>query len=213
MGQPDDRASEFMDQVAVIWSAPRPFILALASIAAVIVGGSYWLFDWRYSGIIGNLESRIKLTESQRDDYKNKLGGATPDEAKTKIETLQGIVHLAVGSKWEPLTKDEIDRLGSKLSAISPKFLNILYENQLGKDLGQSILDAFKKANWPQVYLSQAGGIGVGIAVSRGSGTALKIKEAIDVSTRLRAVLQLPDEPEESGIFFVMVGINPAQRP
>ncbi|MEJ0076692.1 MAG: hypothetical protein WDO17_14810 [Alphaproteobacteria bacterium] len=86
MGNPDDPASKFMDQVAVIWSAPRPFLVALATIAGVIVGGSYWLFDWRYSGVIGNLESRIKLTETQRDDLRDKLKGA---EAKAKIDALE----------------------------------------------------------------------------------------------------------------------------
>jgi len=211
MARPDDSVSKFMDQITAIWSAPRPFILALVSLAALIVGGSYWLFDWRYSGIIGHLESRIKLTEAQRDDYKTKLGGATPDEAKAKLEALQRIVYTAIGSKWEPLTKDEIERLGSTLETIPAKFLNILYENQLGKDFAQTLLEAFKKAKWREVYLSQTGGLGVGLAVSRGTGTALKIKEALEASTKLHPALQYPEE-DESGGLFVIVGINPAAQ-
>jgi hypothetical protein len=205
MGQPDDFVSKFLDQVAVIWSAPRPFFLALA-----VLGGAIWLaLIWRYEGVIANRDSEIKLVTAQRDDYQAKLGGATPDQAKAKIEALERTVHLVVGSKWEPLTKDETELLASNLSKIPPKFLNVFYENELGKDLAQTIMEAFRRAKWPEVFLNHGAGLGDGFAVGSGGGTALKIKSAIDSSTKLRPSLQFPNDTDDTySSFFIMIGTN-----
>jgi hypothetical protein len=45
--------------------------------------------DWRYGGVIANRDSTISLVASQRDDYKPKLGGASPDQAKARIDALE----------------------------------------------------------------------------------------------------------------------------
>jgi hypothetical protein len=65
-------------------------------VVALILGAAWWLMDWRYSGvitnrdgIIANRDSEITLLKGQRDDYKDKLSGATPDQAKARIDALE----------------------------------------------------------------------------------------------------------------------------
>jgi hypothetical protein len=195
---------KILDQWAMVRAAPVPFITVSAAIAAAI----WFAVSFSYSTRLSNRDAEISLLTRQRDDYRDKLGGATPDQAKAKIETLERTVHLVVGSAWEPLTRAEIERLASNLSGIPPKFINIIYENQLGKELGQTIHEAFKLAKWPEAFLSQGAGLGVGIALGYGSGTALKIKGAIEASTKLRPTLQAPDEPDGNASFVVFIGIN-----
>jgi hypothetical protein len=83
---------KILAQVAVVTSAPVPFLIAV-----FIAGGLiWWLLDWRYGaivaqrdGVISNRDSEITLLKSQRDDYKDKLNGATPDQAKARIDSLE----------------------------------------------------------------------------------------------------------------------------
>jgi hypothetical protein len=65
-------------------------------IAVLIFGAIWWLMDWRYGGIItsrdgiiANKDSEITLMRGQRDDYKEKLSGATPEQAKARIDALE----------------------------------------------------------------------------------------------------------------------------
>lgn len=189
------------------WPSVRAakWIVWAALILGILLGSGGATIWW--SGTVSALRERQKLAEDQRDDYKNKFGGATPDQAKAKVEALERTLNLVAGSQWEPLTKIEVERLAASLSKISPKFVNILYENQLGKDLGISIHEAFTLAKWPEVFLSQGAGLGIGLAVGRGSGTALNIKKAIEATTRLRPELRLPNEPDDI-VYELFIGIR-----
>jgi len=79
-------------EMRVIATAPATFAIALL----VLTAAAWWLMDWKYSsviaqrdGIIANKESEIVLYKGQRDDYKDKLSGATPDQAKARIDSLE----------------------------------------------------------------------------------------------------------------------------
>src|SRR5713226_8615668 len=72
---------------------------APASAIAIILGvfSVVWIaMDWRYAGIIANRdgiiasrEATINLIAIQRDDYRDKLGGASPDQAKSRMDALE----------------------------------------------------------------------------------------------------------------------------
>lgn len=124
------------------WPMIRANLPSFVFIVILIFAAVWWLMDWRYGGIITNRDSEISLLKGQRDDYKDKLSGATPDQAKAKIEGLERAVHMAIGAKWEPLTKAEIAILVPKLRLIQKSRIQIIYENAFGKELAQSFLDA-----------------------------------------------------------------------
>jgi hypothetical protein len=72
-------------EMRVIAGAPTIFVIALLVLAAAV----WWAMDWKYAGVISNKDSEIALAKSQRDDYKDKLSGATPDQAKARIDALE----------------------------------------------------------------------------------------------------------------------------
>src|SRR5277367_2788730 len=79
----------------MIWASARPHIIFLA-VLAVLAGAIWWGLGWKYEntiankdGIIAKRDSQISLLAAQRDDYRDKLNGASPDEAKQRVGTLE----------------------------------------------------------------------------------------------------------------------------
>ncbi len=104
--------------------------------------------QWSYSGVLASKNGQIELKDRQLADYRDKLKGATPEEAKAKIDALERTVNLTIGRRWDPLTKPEIAALAVNLTSVPKIRVQIMYENALGKDLAQSFYDAFKQAGW-----------------------------------------------------------------
>jgi hypothetical protein len=162
---------KLLEQWAVVTAAPIPFAVAVA-----IAAGLIWLaVGWSYSAVLSSKNAQIELQDRQLADYKQKLDGATPDQARAKIEALERTVKMTVGARWEPLDKSQISTLAAKLKEIPKSRASIMYENALGKEMAESIFAAFKEAGWDQAALSTGSGLGEGIVTGWGTrGTDLK---------------------------------------
>jgi hypothetical protein len=71
-------------QLAAVNNAPIPFFVSLF----VAIGIIWWLINWKYNSVIGHRDAEISNLKAERDEYKGKITGVTPDQAKTKTETL-----------------------------------------------------------------------------------------------------------------------------
>lgn len=190
------------------WPSLRAAPWSMVIIATIAGGAGFGLAKLFYSGTLSTLRERLQL-------YQDRLQGASPDEAKAKIEELQrtiqdlqGTVKSTIGAKWEPLTRDEIIALSVKVSTLEKRRIQIMYGNQLGKDLAQNMSDAFTKAGWPVVFV-EGGGLGIGVSTGPGSGMAYTLKQAIEATTKLKVELLKPEELDHPEIVYVAVGINP----
>src|SRR4051812_48406351 len=79
-------------QWAVISQAPTIFVIAAALIFGLAFAISKLLHGHTISGhlaSIASLEHRLKLKDDRIADYERKLEGATPDEAKARIQALE----------------------------------------------------------------------------------------------------------------------------
>jgi hypothetical protein len=141
-----------LGEMRVFAEAPVTFIVALLVLGGVV----WWLLDWRYSGIvsnrdgtISNRDSEISLLRGQRDDYKEKLSGASPEQAKAKIEALESRL-----AQLEPrrTTQDQRNKLLEKLRLPS----NIDYLVEIARDAStpdgvqyaSDFLGVFHEAGW-----------------------------------------------------------------
>jgi hypothetical protein len=110
-------------EIRVIAGAPATFVTALLVLAVAI----WWAMDWKYSGIIVNRDSEITLYKSQRDDYKDKLNGATPDQAKKQLEDLQRRVDiLAKHIDPRSLTADQ-ERVLKQVATVAREAGNVIH--------------------------------------------------------------------------------------
>ena len=175
-----------------------PWSVAIVAIICLSVG--FGIARLYYGGTLLTLRERLQL-------YQDRLQGASPDEAKAKIDALQRTIDLTIGTRWEPLTNNEIISLSAKVSALEKRRLRVMYGNQLGKELAECIFDAFFKAGWP-VDFTEGGGLGVGISTGRGNGMANTLKQVIEATTKLKVGLVGADEPDNPDFVFVGVGIN-----
>ena len=85
----DEIIKYVLDEMRVLGNAPVVF----AGTILIIAGAIWWALSWRYSRIIKNRERTIAL-------YKNRLGGASPDEAKAKIDSLEGQIWTLKDRIW-----------------------------------------------------------------------------------------------------------------
>jgi|SRR6516165_7764416 hypothetical protein len=168
------------------------------------------IFDRRRSCRFNHLVcAGLFLQHAYRQFEVGDRSGNSPDQAKSKIEELEKRVKETIGSRWESLTKDEAARLSAAVAKLEKRRIQVMYANQ-GKALARSIADAFEAAGWNDMHFSEGGGLEVGLSTGRGNGMALRLKEAIEVSTRFKKVHSFgPTEPDIPGIVFVGVGINP----
>jgi hypothetical protein len=199
---------QWMQDLFAGWPMIRANLPTFFVIVVLIIGAVWWLMDWRYGGIITNRDSEISLLKGQRDDYKEKLGGASPDQAKDKIEALEQTVNLTIGKRWIPLTQSEIATLAANLSSVPKIRVQIMYENALGKDLGQSFYDAFKQAGWTDATFGTGGGLGYGVTTGQGTDSAVALKAAIEKSSKINVEALRTDQKEWPGLIFLAVGIN-----
>jgi hypothetical protein len=81
---------KILEQLAVVMTVPGPFVVAV-----LIVGGLIWLaVNWSYNSVIASKNGQIELLDRQVADYKSKLQGASPDEAKARIDALEARLKL-----------------------------------------------------------------------------------------------------------------------
>jgi len=167
------------------------------------------------SGQIATAKAKAELAEAQRDEFKNKLAVSSPDEAKTKVDHLEGelaglnkIISVTVGYAWEPLTERQIDGLSDRLAKLQRHRVQIMYANQLGKNLARTFHQAFQKAGWTEATLSSGGGAHLGIIAGAGAKKAGFLKEAIETTTTYKVELDKPTTPEWGDLVYLFIGTN-----
>jgi hypothetical protein len=204
---------QWMQDLTTGWPVIRANLPTFAVILLLMLAGMWWFVNYVLGGIISNRDSiisnkdsEIALLRSQRDEYKNKLSGATPDEARAKIEALEDKIRNTIGDRWDVLTKEEAKKLSELIAPIPKRRIQVMYLNYLGKDLARNIADVFEQAGWDVAY-SEGGGLGEGVSTGRGNGAALTLKAAIEAATRLKVGSIRPDE-KDGGLLFVAVGIK-----
>jgi hypothetical protein len=174
---------------------------SFAIISAVAIGLGFGVATLWWSGTVSTLRERLSL-------YQDRLQGASPDEAKARIDTLEERVRNTIGSKWEPLTRDEITKLTSAVSGLQKRMIQIMYSNYLGRDLAESIANAFRIGGWGDMSFSEGSGLGVGVSTGLGNGMAVTLKGAIESSTKLQVRVIDADKPDNLRVVFVAVGIR-----
>jgi hypothetical protein len=62
------------------------------------VGAVWWIFNWRYNDRLSSKDAEIALLTRQRDDARERLGGASPDRTQVGAATIHaGAAQLYIG--------------------------------------------------------------------------------------------------------------------
>jgi hypothetical protein len=192
-----DWIAKLLQEWPLVAAAPIPFAIAFVGIAAVIS----LAVGWSYHGM------RSRRADRRLVDHGDRPGGATTEDENT--DALERMVALTIGSRWTPLSEAEIAALSTRLTEIPKIRVQIMYENALGKELAQSFFEAFRLAEWGGAALGIGSGLGHGVTIGQGSGTAtVALKSAIEATSRLKVTIVRPDQPQWPGVVFLAVGVN-----
>jgi hypothetical protein len=192
-----DWIAKLLQAWALVPAVPIPFAIAFVSIAAAIS----LAVGWSYRGVFG------KRTDRRLSNHGDRPGRAPAAEENTDV--LERMVALTIGSRWTPLNEAEIAALSARLTDIPKIRVQIMYENALGKELAQSFYEAFKLAEWGGAALGIGSGLGHGVTIGQGSGTAtIALKSAIEATSQVKVAIVRPDQPQWPGVVFLAVGIN-----
>ena len=135
----DEIIKYVLDEMRVLGNAPVVF----AGTILIIAGAIWWALSWRYSRIIKNRERTIAL-------YKNRLGGASPDEAKAKIDSLEGQIWTLKDRVWPKLPPTAVADLETSLKMVeAPQQIAILPQDIDSVFLARDLVDAFTRIGWP----------------------------------------------------------------
>ena len=157
-----DLLDRLLPQLTALKSVWGPFL-----IAAVIVGVLVYKFlDHQFRNRLDSKDSLLTLKDAQLADYMAKLSGATPDEARARIDALEERVARISPRRLKPdqratLVK-QLTGLDASINIVSDAAANV---SGFVKDLQE----AFSAAGW-QV---NRGGMVVGIANPPPSGLHL----------------------------------------
>ncbi len=188
-----DWIAKLLQECPLVAAAPIPFAIAFIGIAAVISLAVAWFYR--------------KRAERRLSDHGDRPSRATAKGGNT--DALERMVALTIGSRWTPLNEAEIAALSARLAEIPKIRVQIMYENALGKELAQSFYEAFKLAEWGGAALGIGSGLGHGVTIGQGSGTAtIALKTAIEAASQLKVTIVRPDQPQWPGVVFLAVGVN-----
>ena len=174
---------KFLREWHVIKQAPMSFGVAVA-VAVLVIWG---VFSWNYSGRLETKEATIEYQRTLIDDYRQKLQGASPDQAAGKIENLErevaalkkeatataGRLKSSQGP-WR-LTPEERDKLKAALTGegVFPFAILPIPSNPQAVSFAEDLLGLFNKAGWPAAlhYQNYVPTNVVGLHVSVAPGT------------------------------------------
>jgi hypothetical protein len=180
----------------VLVSAPHVVVPLLIAVAF----GTWWIRGQLQEGQISSLKAELSFADRQIAEYKQKLGGASPDEAKARIQQLEARV-----AKIEPrrLSQDQRSKLIAALRLAAGQSYRVIVG---GEGVGDSMqysnefAGAFAAAgNWI-VTSSQVFGVGVrprsGIVLSIPNDVPMPPEAAIIASAMKAAEIQFDVQPQ-----------------
>ena len=193
-------------------SAPIVFGIALVVIIAAVWG----FMHWSYRSVLAGKDTHIASLERRLADYRSALGGASPDEARRRIEALQNEVRtLQVQLKPRSLTPSQRQSLTDRSRrpvGVATRPLTIVVEQKCNDcaALGDAFAEAFRAGdNW-SVTIQTAGQLeqrprtGLGIRIpepTRPSADAEVLRQAL----RLAGIaFTMMEGPPGSGVELVI---------
>ncbi len=145
----DEFVKKILEQSAAIKASPIPFALGVLAAGILI----WVVIDARYATIISSKTAQLELADRKLADYKEKLAGASPDEAKAKMaELLAEIGALRTQIQGRRLTSEQRSKLSEAVRLPTGSKLELSIVRDMGASDGGSFANdfttAFAAAGW-----------------------------------------------------------------
>lgn len=184
-----------LGEVQLIAEAPLVFGAAVLFLGVII----WAALRWRYSGIIEHRNRIIAL-------YKARLNGATPDQAKAKIDSLEGQVASLKNREWQKLTSAAVTDFESVLASQGPHVVSVLPQDRDSVFLARDLVDAFKRIGWKARRDTSMNDVPDGLTVWPEDDVARAIGNALTMATGALVTVREDQHLKDQGTYAIGIG-------
>jgi len=188
----------FLGEVRLIAEAPLVFGAAVLFLGAII----WVVLRWRYSAMIEHRNRIIAL-------YKARLDGATPDQAKSKMDNLEGQVLSLKNREWPKLAPAVVTNFESILASQGPHVVSVLLQDRDSVFLARDLVDAFKRIGWKAKRDTSMNDIPDGLTVWPEDDVARAISNALTMATGALVTLREDQHLKGQGTYAIGIGYKP----
>ena len=168
--------------------------------AVLFLGAIIWAaLRWRYSGIIERRNDIIAL-------YKARLNGATPDQAKAKIDSLEGQVVSLKNREWPKLTPAAVTDFERVLASQESHVVSILPTDRDSIFFARDLVDAFKRIGWKAKRDVSMNDIPDGLSVWPQDDVARAICNALMMATGALVTIREDQHLKDQGTYAIGIG-------
>ncbi|MFZ0065622.1 MAG: hypothetical protein WAK90_05590 [Pseudolabrys sp.] len=179
----------------MIADAPLVFGAAVLFLGAII----WAALRWRYSSLIEHRNRIIAL-------YKARLNGATPDQAKAKIDSLEGQVVSLKNREWPKLTPAAVTDFESVLASQGSHFVSVLLQDRDAVFLARDLVDAFKRIGWKAKRDMNMNDVPDGLSVWPKDDVARAICNALMMATGALVTVREDQHLKDQGTYAIGIG-------
>ena len=184
-----------LGEVRLIAEAPLVFGAAVLFLGAII----WAALRWRYAGIIEHRNRIIAL-------YKARLNGATPDQAKAKIDSLEGQVVSLKNREWPKLTPAAVTDFERVLASQESHVVSILPTDRDSIFFARDLVDAFKRIGWKAKRDTSVNDVPDGLTVWPEDDVARAICNALTMATGALVAVREDQHLKDQGTYAIGVG-------
>jgi hypothetical protein len=179
-----------LGEVHLIAEAPLVFGAAVFFLGAII----WAMLRWRYSAMIEQRNRIIAL-------YKARLDGATPDQAKAKMDSLEGQVFSLKNREWPKLAPAAVTDFERILASQGPHVVSVLLQDRDSIFLARDLVDAFKRIGWKAQRDTSMNDIPDGLTVWPEDDVARAICNALTMATGALVTLREDRQLKDQGTY------------
>ena len=184
-----------LGEARLIAQAPLVFGATVLFLGAII----WAALRWRYSSIIEYSNRIIAL-------YKARLNGATPDQAKAKIDSLEGQVASLKNREWPKLTSAAVTDFETVLASQGSHVVSVLPQDRDSVFLARDLVDAFKRIGWEAKRVTSMDEVPDGLSVWPEDDVARAICNALTMATGALVTLREDRHLKDQGTYAIGIG-------
>lgn len=171
--------------------------------AVLFFGAIIWaVLRRRYSARIEHRNRIIAL-------YKARLDGATPDQARAKMDSLEGQVLSLKNREWPKLTPAAVTDFERILASQGPHLVSVLPQDRDSVFLARDLVDAFKRIGWKAKRETSMNDIPDGLTVWPEDDVARAICNALTMATGALVMIRDDQHLKDQGTYAIGVGYRP----
>ena len=184
-----------VDQARLVGQGPVAFAVGVLLLGAII----WATLRRRYAKMIEHRNGIIAL-------YKARLNGASPDQARARMESLEGQVVSLKNREWPKLAPAAVADFENILASQGSHVISVVPQDRDSVFLARDLVDAFNRIGWKATRDTNMVEVPDGLSVWPEDDVARAICNALTMATGALVTLRKDQHLKEQGAYAIGIG-------